>query len=301
MAEPMPERGLLSAALRLGASVDALAALGALARVESEHLDVDPGVQHVLESIAGEVLGGRVDPGAGAVAAQTAGLAMTFLQQAVDLVQNPGRAGGWDQVNVPLLQGIGRMSMSVCDAVLAAQQRLDGLGERLAGPGGRMLDIGTGVGWLAIALARAHPGLHVVGVDVFEPALELARGNVAAEGLGDRVELRLQDAAGLSDPEGFDAAWVPMPFLAAPIVPAVLASVLRTLRPGGWALAGVFTGPPGDRLAELMMDLRTVRSGGHPWRPDELATALTDAGLSDAAEVPRSWAAPVRLVAARKA
>jgi SAM-dependent methyltransferase len=296
----MTEQGMLPTALRLGASVDALAAVAAYARVQSEQLDVDPGVRQLLESIVGDVLGGPVDPGAGPMAAQTAGLAMTFLQQAMDLVQNPGRAGGWDQVSVPLLQGIGRMSMSVCDAVLAAELRLDGLAERLAAPGARMLDIGTGAGWLAIALARAHPAVQLVGIDVFEPALALARGNVTSEGLSDRVELRLQDAAGLSDPEGFDAAWVPMPFLPAPIVPAVLDAVLRTLRPGGWALAGVFAGPPGDRLAELMMDLRTVRSGGHPWRPDELAAALTDAGLSDAAEVPRGWAAPVRLVAARK-
>ena len=36
------------------------------------------------------------------------------------------------------------------------------------------------------------------------------------------------------------------------------------------------TGPP-DPLAELLTDLRTVRSGGYPWRGEELFTLLREA------------------------
>jgi hypothetical protein len=43
-----------------------------------------------------------------------------------------------------------------------------------------------------------------------------------------------------------------------------------------------------------------VRSGGHPWQPAELLDLLRDAGLSGVPEVPRSWAAPVRLYAGRR-
>jgi hypothetical protein len=61
-------------------------------------------------------------------------------------------------------------------------------------------------------------------------------------------------------------------------------------------LPGTFTGP-GDRLSELLTDLRTVRSGGHPWRPEEIIDLMATAGLADAQEIPRTWPAPVRLYA----
>jgi hypothetical protein len=90
-----------------------------------------------------------------------------------------------------------------------------------------------------------------------------------------------------------------MPFLPKAIVPAAVTAAVAMLKPGGWLLPGTFTGPS-DRLAELLTDLRTVRSGGYPWRGDELLPLLTGAGLTDAAEVPRTWSAPVRLYAARR-
>ena len=159
----------------------------------------------------------------------------------------------------------------------------------------RILDIGTGTGWLAIALAEAYPQARVVGIDVFAPALELARANVRAASLDDRIELRQQDARALADTAEFSAAWLPLPFLQAAIVPGVLKAVRGSLRPGGWLVAGTFApGGPG-RLAELLMDLRTLRSGGRTWVGDDLLPVLTSAGYVDHTPVPRTWAAPVHL------
>jgi 2-polyprenyl-3-methyl-5-hydroxy-6-metoxy-1,4-benzoquinol methylase len=299
-----PARVLLSRAVELGAQVDALAALVAHLRVETEDLPADPAVRALLTQIAEHLLDGTkvaALPRQGATAA--VGLAGTFLRQAADLIENPGRSGGWDQVDVPLLQSIGRLSGAISEAVVAAEGCLEGLAEGLAeglgGAGGRFLDVGTGVGWLAISMARQHPQLRVVGIDVFEPALALAAENVRAEGLLDRVELRCEDAQHLSEREAFDAIWLPMPFLPAEIVPQVVRAAADAVRPGGWVLPGTFTGPP-TPLAQLLTDLRTVRSGGHPWSDDALLAVLTDAGLTDAQEVPRTWPAPARLFAARR-
>jgi SAM-dependent methyltransferase len=296
----MGPQGLMGNAVRLGAAVDSLAALAAYVRIETEDLPADPRVRELLAAVAAEVLGeaggaGEVDAGS---AVAVVGLARTFLRQGAELIDNPGRSGSWDRVDVPLLQSIGRMSMAVGEAIGTAEERLDGLGERLASPGARFLDIGTGTGWLAIAMARSHPGLRVVGIDVFAPALDLARGNVDAEGLADEVELRLQDAATLDEPDGYDAIWVPMPFLPEAIVPDVIEAAARSLRPGGWVLPGTFAGPD-DRLSQLLTDLRIVRSGGHPWRPEEFIAALEGAGLVDVEEV-ACWPAPVRLFAGRR-
>ncbi len=295
-----PARVLLSRAVELGAQVDALAALVAHLRVETEDLPADPAVRSLLNQIADHLLDGTsvaTLPPQGATAA--VGLAGTFLRQAAELIDNPGRSGGWDQVDIALLQSIGRLSGAIADAVVVAEGHLDGLAEGLGRPGGSFLDVGTGVGWLAISMARQHPQLRVVGIDVFEPALALAADNVRAEGLTERVEFRREDAQELSPEEGFDAIWLPMPFLPAEIVPQVMRAAAGAVRPGGWVLPGTFTGPP-TPLAQLLTDLRTVRSGGHPWSDEELLALLTDAGLDDAQEVPRTWPAPARLFAARR-
>jgi ribosomal protein L3 glutamine methyltransferase len=53
----------------------------------------------------------------------------------------------------------------------------------------RAVDVGTGSGCLAIALAHHHPGVRVDALDVSSGALALARRNVARHDLGDRVEV----------------------------------------------------------------------------------------------------------------
>lgn len=288
---------LLGAVVRLGVSLDALAALAAHVRVETEGLDADLDTRRLLAEIAGEL--GTPGPVDATAAAAALGMVRALLRQAVDTVENPGRRGGWTAADDVLLQNMGRQSMSIVDAVDAAGRSLDGLAARLATAGSSLLDVGTGSAWLAIALARRHPELRVVGIDVFDHALALAAANVAGAGLGDRVEVRHQDVITLDDDGCHDVVWLPLPFLPAEIVPAAIAAAARALRPGGWLLAGTFAGPD-ERLAGMLVDLRTVRSGGRPWRGPDIHQVLTDHGLLDAHEVPRTWAAPVRLHVGRR-
>lgn len=295
----MSDADWVTVAVQLGAHVDTLAALAAHARVQAEDIQADPAVRDLLSAVAAAVVGPDgtgVDP---AAAAQVVGLARTFLRQALELIEQPGRHGSWDLVDVGLLQSIGRLSMGIAGAIETLERDDPDLAGRLAAPGARMLDIGTGTGWLAIALARGHPTLHLVGIDIFEPALDLARVNVVDAGLADRIEVRHQDAATVDEPDGYEAIWVPLPFLPMAAVPRVLEAAHRSLRPGGVVLPGTFTGPPGD-LGQLLTDLRTVRSGGHPWSSEEILAMMSAAGFQDPREVPRSWPAPVRLHSARR-
>ncbi len=75
-----------------------------------------------------------------------------------------------------------------------------GIGAR---PGMRLLDVGCGWGSMAIHAAAAH-GARVVGITISKEQAQLARERVAAAGLGDVVEIRLQDYRDLAG-ERFDA------------------------------------------------------------------------------------------------
>jgi release factor glutamine methyltransferase len=59
----------------------------------------------------------------------------------------------------------------------------------------RVLDVGTGSGAIALAIADEHPGARVVALDASADALALARENTERAGLGDRVDLVRGDLA----------------------------------------------------------------------------------------------------------
>jgi len=54
---------------------------------------------------------------------------------------------------------------------------------------GSLLDVGTGTGILAIAAAQLEPGSRVFAIDVDPQAVEVARENVAINGVSDSIEL----------------------------------------------------------------------------------------------------------------
>ena len=72
--------------------------------------------------------------------------------------------------------------------------------------GMRVLDVGSGVGDVALMAARmVSPGGEVVGIDLDESALNVARKRAASEGLRN-VEFRLSDLRNYDDEGLFDAA-----------------------------------------------------------------------------------------------
>jgi release factor glutamine methyltransferase len=67
---------------------------------------------------------------------------------------------------------------------------LDAIADRI---GARVLDIGTGSGAIAIAIAVNRPDARLVATDISADALELARRNAARIGCADRIEFRQGD------------------------------------------------------------------------------------------------------------
>jgi release factor glutamine methyltransferase len=84
--------------------------------------------------------------------------------------------------------GFRRLTLTVDPRVLVPRpeteivvERALALIERLDQP--RVLDVGTGSGAIALAIADEHPGAKVTGMDASAPALEVARANGARTGL----------------------------------------------------------------------------------------------------------------------
>jgi release factor glutamine methyltransferase len=92
--------------------------------------------------------------------------------------------------------GFRRLTLTVDRRVLVPRPETEVVVERalarLAGRSEpRILDVGTGSGAIALAIADEHPGALVTGIDASADALEVARENAGRTGLS--VELALQD------------------------------------------------------------------------------------------------------------
>jgi hypothetical protein len=145
-------------------------------------------------------------------------------------------------------------------------QRMAGLAERLSAPTASFLDVGAGVGVIAIEMCRAYPSLRVVGLEPAEAPRRQALDRIAAAGFSDRIEIRGQGVEALTDVEEFDFAYLPQVFLSEDAFLQSLTTVLRALRRGGWAALPVIS-VTGDDLGAALARLRnTLWGGGAPTR-----------------------------------
>ena len=128
----------------------------------------------------------------------------------------------------------------------------DDLAERLSG-GGAILDVGTGIGALATALAEAFPAASVIGIDIADRPLQIARQrlNQREPALQQRVRYAEQDIIALRDINVYDLIWLPAPFLPSDKLNEALAVSASALREGGWIIVG--TNPePADAAAAAL-------------------------------------------------
>jgi demethylmenaquinone methyltransferase/2-methoxy-6-polyprenyl-1,4-benzoquinol methylase len=121
-----------------------------------------------------------------------------------------------------------------------------------ARPADLALDIATGTGDVALALAEAAPGAHIVGLDPSAGMLAVAARKVATESLETRVALMLGDALALPFSDGtFDAVTIAFGLRNITDRPAALAEMARVTAPGGRVAVLELVEPTGGLLAPL--------------------------------------------------
>jgi SAM-dependent methyltransferase len=199
----------------------------------------------------------------------------------------PHALGRWRHTDERLLQAQGRLSASVI-ALLGEVlfPHVPGLLDRLGSESGAFLDVGAGVACVSIAMCRRYPAIRAVGLEPAPAPLALARCNVAAAGLKDRIELRDRRVEELADEAAFDVVWLPGSFLPAETFALALRTVHRALRPGGLLLTGTLD-PTGDDVEAAVTRLRLTLWGGGIVAPDDVVAMVEAAGYVDVTAVPR--------------
>lgn len=123
----------------------------------------------------------------------------------------------------------------------------------------RILDVATGTGDLAIAMARRIGEAHVLGVDLSERMLDVARRKVEARGLDGRIVLDRGDAEHLDvATASVDVATVAFGVRNFGDLDAGLRELARVLRPGGRVVILEFS-RPSNPLFRTLYEFYTYR------------------------------------------
>lgn len=123
----------------------------------------------------------------------------------------------------------------------------------------RILDVATGTGDLAIAMARRIGEAHILGVDLSERMLDVARRKVEARGLDGRIVLDRGDAEHLDvATASVDVATVAFGVRNFGDLDAGLRELARVLRPGGRVVILEFS-RPSNPLFRTLYEFYTYR------------------------------------------
>ncbi|MGJ6964140.1 class I SAM-dependent methyltransferase [Streptosporangium sp. G11] len=242
-------------------------------------------------------------PGEGPTARSAGEAKLSSLRQAVAAAAHEGNdvaGGGWADQDDEVLLNQGRASAATGRALATrVVPRLTGLADRLDVAGSRILDVGTGVAAIAVALAQEFPRAHVLGIDILDRVLDLARVEMAKAGeAAERVSLRRLDVAEVAEHSAYDLIWLPAPFLPEAVLNAALPRMADALLPGGWIVVG--TNPASqDPLRQAVGRWTAVRNGGNTYDTDRMAEVLASSGLQEVRSFPTVKGGPV-LVAARR-
>jgi len=183
----------------------------------------------------------------------------------------------------PLLAGQTRESNMFGDA--EAYEKFMGRWSRLVAPrladfaglpaGGRVLDVGSGTGALAFAIAEHNTGIHVVGID---PSKEYVAYANSRNRFRERASFEVGDAQQFESADAsFDAALSLLVFNFIPDPKKALREVRRVTKSGGRISAAVWDYGSGMRMLRVFWDA-AIRNDPAAEKLDEKHMPLCRAG-----------------------
>lgn len=259
---------------QLGRAARMLAIIGAWIKLRSENCD--PLIREQVERGLQLTLGEAATLSGEDLAVLLPMIEMALVESA-DLFHNIAQPAGWAVADETVLAAMGRASSGAFDRILALAAERPALARCLTG---RFLDVGTGVGGIALRAAESCPHLTVEAIDIWEPALRLARKRIAASRHGDRILLRNVNIAELDTAARFSLAWLPTMFLPRSTVCEAVGRIAAASQAGAWLVAALYT-IPDDPFAAVIATLRTLRGGGEITDTKEIVALLRRHGYVD--------------------
>lgn len=148
--------------------------------------------------------------------------------------------------------------------------------------GGRYLDLATGTGYAAFALAERMPECSVVGVDIADEAIAVNTGTAGERGLAN-VTFQVVDGTALPfADQSFDGAICRYAVHHFPDPAATLADVYRILKPGGrFAVADAVRNDADT--TDFVNAFQALKPDGHirMYTPGEFTKLLADSGFDE--------------------
>jgi release factor glutamine methyltransferase len=122
-----------------------------------------------------------------------------------------------------------------------------------------IVDVGTGSGAIAVALAVARPQARITAIDISPAALDVAKKNAVSHGVGERVRFSESDLLEAVGEETFDMIVSNPPYIAE-VDRETLAAEVRDFEPAG----ALFAGPSGLEIYERLIPqaAERLRNGG---------------------------------------
>ncbi|WFR79837.1 methyltransferase [Janthinobacterium rivuli] len=229
-----------------------------------------------------------------------------FATQLSTLVREGGKAAPYSTANgvnwaVAAQQQIGQEQRAVTmRAALSVMQRVAPFAD--ANTPLRLLDLGGGPGWVAIALAQAHAGLHGCVFD-WPETVAVAAANIAHAQLTDRLETVGGDLDGDDIGNGYDLIWCSSVLHFVPDMAAALRKIHAALKPGGvFVCVQAEIAPAAVDAARVLPYYLPMRMLGRTvTRQGELAQLLRDTGWRQVEQYGASDfpMAPVQVLIAR--
>lgn len=261
---------------QLSMAVRKLSMIGSALKIR-KHPDVDPRISSLIADSVKSMLGVEVEALDDREASALVRMIDMSFAEAGELLRDPARPAEWRVTDPVLLQTQGQASRQAFHRILELSAGRPLLQKALQG---RFLDIGTGVAGIALEAAERCPSLVIEGIDVWEPALALAKRNVEDSAYADRIRIRNLNVTELADDAGYTLVWLPTMFMKRAVVEAALDRVAAASRKDAYLVTARYTTPV-DPAAAAFVDLRTLRSGGEPIADLEMEHMLRVRGFID--------------------
>jgi release factor glutamine methyltransferase len=160
----------------------------------------------------------------------------------------------------------------VVEAVLELARLAQPDGRSRPSPHGlRIVDVGTGAGAIALALAKELPSAEIHATDISPEALDIARANAARHELTSRIEFHETDLLGGLPTASFDIVVSNPPYVGESEEDSVQLEV-RKFEPRD----AVFAGPTGMEVIERMIPQARAALAPEGWLVFEISGTIAD-------------------------